>query len=332
MVDRRKRVTSADVARAAGLSRATVSYVLNDAPDRAIPETTRRRVLEAAERLGYTPYAPARMLRSGRSEVVLLVLPDRPQGPVGHAMVEQMAAALAERGLTLVTHLSTERSPRGVWNAIAPAAVVGGMLFTPEQTADMRRAGVEVIVPSDEQAAQLRNGESSWSFRIGRLQAEHLLGQGLERLCYALPPDHRLRDIARQRLNGARKACREAGAAEPAVATVPLEPEAAARIVGGWWSEAEPPSGVCAFNDEVALAVLAGMREHGLRAPADLAVIGADDIAAARLAAPALTTITLDAGKIGSTVAAYVIAALSGDDPGRRPDAESLRVIRRASS
>ncbi|MCW2913478.1 MAG: hypothetical protein JWN52_1546 [Actinomycetia bacterium] len=332
MVDRRKRVTSADVAREAGLSRATVSYVLNDSPDRAIPEATRRRVLEAAERLGYTPYAPARMLRSGRSEVVLLVLPDRPQGPVGHAMVEQMAEALAESGLTLVTHLSTERSPRGVWNAIAPAAVVGGMLFTPEQTADMRRAGVGVIVPSDGQAAQIRGGESSWSFRIGRLQAEHLIERGLHRLCYALPGDPRLQDIARQRLNGARKGCREAEIAEPMVATVPLDPEAAAQIVDGWFSASKAPTGVCAFNDEVALAVLAGMRKHGLSAPADLAVIGADDIAAARLAAPPLTTITLDAGQVGRSVAAYVIAALSGDDPGARPDAETLCVIHRAST
>lgn len=320
-----KRVTSTDVARAAGVSRATVSYVLNDSPDRAIPEATRLKVLAAAERLGYSPYAPARMLRRGRSDVVLLVLPDRPQGPVGHAMIEQMAATLATRGLTLVTHLSTAHGP-GVWNAIAPAAVVGGMLFTPEQTEDMRRAGVGVIVPSDEQAAEVRRGESSWSFRIGQVQAAHLIELGVHPIRYALPDDPRLQDLARQRLAGARKACREAGLPEPETAVIPLDLVEAARLVDGW------SGGVCAFNDEVALAVLGGLRAHGLRAPDDLAVIGADDIPAARLAAPPLTTVTIDAGHIGHNVACYVIAALSGEPPGPRPDADTIRVIPRAST
>ena len=73
---RPRRPTGADVARRAGLSRATVSYVLNDTPHQAIPEPTRQRVLAAAAELGYTPSAAGRALRSGHSEVVLLLLPD----------------------------------------------------------------------------------------------------------------------------------------------------------------------------------------------------------------------------------------------------------------
>src|SRR4051812_43365688 len=78
---RPRRATSADVAREAGVSRATVSYVLNDTPHQKIPEATRRRVLEAAARLGYAPSAAARTLRTGRSDVVLGMLPDWPIGP-----------------------------------------------------------------------------------------------------------------------------------------------------------------------------------------------------------------------------------------------------------
>jgi DNA-binding LacI/PurR family transcriptional regulator len=62
----------------------------------------------------------------------------------------------------------------------------------------------------------------------------------------------------------------------------------------------------------VALAVLAGMRRLGLHAPADLAVIGVDDIPAARLAAPALTTVTTDQAAVATHLAATVLAAITG--------------------
>ena len=81
-------MTSADVAAAAGVSRATVSYVLNGVHDR-ISERTRERVFDAAERLGYVPNAVASALRAGRTEVVLLALPSWPLGPAVAEWVER---------------------------------------------------------------------------------------------------------------------------------------------------------------------------------------------------------------------------------------------------
>ena len=90
----RRRPTSADVATEAGVSRTTVSFVLNGRSDVKIPAETRIRVLEAAERLGYHPHGPARQLAGGRSHTIALVL---------HQTAEQIAAdaVLAEtlRGL-----------------------------------------------------------------------------------------------------------------------------------------------------------------------------------------------------------------------------------------
>src|SRR6185312_14686232 len=97
-----RRVTSADVAREAGLSRATVSYVLNDTPHQKIPDETRQRVLATAARLGYAPSAAARALRSGRSELVLCLLPDWPMGPQVGEMLEHLSSSLAQYGLTFV--------------------------------------------------------------------------------------------------------------------------------------------------------------------------------------------------------------------------------------
>src|ERR1700754_4834591 len=74
----RRRVTAADVARVAGVSRATVGFVLNRTPGQTISASTRERVLEASVRLGYRPNSAAQALASGRSRVILFVLPDWP--------------------------------------------------------------------------------------------------------------------------------------------------------------------------------------------------------------------------------------------------------------
>src|SRR3954470_23628440 len=106
---RLRRITSADVAREAGVSRTTVSYVLNETPHQKIPDATRQRVLDAVARLEYAPSAAARALQSGRSDVVLCLLPDWPIGPTVGALLEYLSAALAEQRLTFVAHARTAR-------------------------------------------------------------------------------------------------------------------------------------------------------------------------------------------------------------------------------
>src|SRR3954454_5418345 len=100
----RRRVTSADVARVAGVSRATVSYVLNDTPHQTISAGTRNRVLAAAARLGYAPSAAARTLRTGRSDLVLCLLPDWPIGQEVCSLLGNLPTALARSGLSFVAH------------------------------------------------------------------------------------------------------------------------------------------------------------------------------------------------------------------------------------
>ena len=91
------------MAAAAGVSRATVSYVLNGVHDR-ISERTRERVYDAAERLGYVPNAVASALRAGRTEVVLLALPSWPLGPAVAEWVSAGVAELERLGYTPLVH------------------------------------------------------------------------------------------------------------------------------------------------------------------------------------------------------------------------------------
>ena len=140
------RLTSADVARESGVSRTTVSYVLNGKEGVAIPEATRQRVRDAAARLGYTPSAAARTLRSGRSDLVLCVLPDWTIGPVIDTLLDHLTTELADRGLSVLVH--HDRGPRPLaelWRAVTPRAVLGLAPFAPDDERAMRQAGIQVV-------------------------------------------------------------------------------------------------------------------------------------------------------------------------------------------
>ena len=320
-----KRSTSADVARAAGVSRTTVSYVLNNRPGESIPEETRRRVHEAARQLDYRPHASARTLAAGRSDVVLLSVPDLPIGSAIVRFIESLASALADRGLTLVTHLAGARGRAltDVCATVDASVVVGFEPFDQDTVQALHRAGAEVVLPSpaDSMPATLS---------IGRIQAEHLIGRGHRRIGYAMPAHPGLRRMAEERLQGVEFACIDVGIDPPVALSTGLEIAEAARAVTRWAALAV--TGVCAFNDETAIAILAGMREQGLAAPADLAVIGADDIPAARLMDPALTTVCFDLREVSRQRAAAVVAGLSGQEPEPDAGASSPRVVQRSST
>lgn len=327
-----RRLTSADVARESGVSRATVSYVLNGAPNQVISERTRRRVIETAERLGYTPHAPARALRSGRSDVVLFLIPEWPIGPAIASLIEHLSSRLADAGLTLVVH-AHPRAARPVselWKAIAPAALINHQALSPAEEAAAKRAGMLVVTP----VFRPHGGKTFRSFqrRIGELQVRHLAEAGHRRLGFALPDDDRLRAFTAPRLEGVTRACAELGLPAPVVLTVPLDAAAAARAVQRWVAGEPPVTGICGYNDEVALAVLAGMRERHLTAPGDLAVIGVDDIPAARLSAPPLTTVATGMAVFGEHLAALVSSSLNGKPRPPRPAEDVLTVIRRQTT
>ncbi|WP_034609769.1 LacI family DNA-binding transcriptional regulator [Cellulomonas sp. URHD0024] len=329
--DRPKRVTSADVAREAGVSRTTVSYVLNGTPHQKIPEATQQRILDVAERLGYAPSAAARALRSGRSDVVLCLLPDWPIGPAMGSLLETLSTSLAAEGLTLYAHPRAAGRPvSAVWRSLGPAAVVLWDELDDSEIAAMRSAGIAVTVallsPTGRRHSELLVPQQ----RIGRVQAEHLAATGHRLIGYAYPDDPRVKGFAEPRLEGVRTACAELGLDAPVVRTVPMDAEAAADAVRAW--VAEGVTGVCAYNDDVALAVLAGTRIAGVAVPGDLALVGVDDIPAAPFASPPLTTVDTEQGVIAEYIAAIVTRAISGKPAPRRPGSDIVHLIRRESA
>ncbi|MBD9726339.1 LacI family DNA-binding transcriptional regulator [Streptomyces caniscabiei] len=329
----RRRVTGADVAREAGVSRATVSYVLNDVPHQKIPEATRQRVWEAAARLGYAPSAAARSLRMGRSEIVLGLLPDWPIEHVLGRFVQQLTNAFAEHGLTFVVHSPARpaRPFRETWKAITPAAVLALDDIPESEAVAMRAAGIEVAVALHGSVQGRYRPPLVSEEPVGEAQARHLVGSH-RRIGYAYPDLPQLVALAEPRLDGVRKVCAELGLPEPDVRTVPVGAGAAMKAVQAWLAADPPVTGICAFNDDVAMSVLVALRSLGLRAPQDLAVIGVDDIPGAALAQPPLTTIVRDTDAIARGLARRIVDTLGGTETGVEPIRVPLRVRDRASA
>ncbi|GAB2889109.1 LacI family DNA-binding transcriptional regulator [Streptomyces deserti] len=310
-----------------------MSYVLNDTPHQKIPEATRRRVWDAAARLGYAPSAAARSLRTGRSGIVLGLLPDWPIEHVLGRLVQQLTNAFAEHELTFLVHSSAHsaRPLREVWKALTPAAVLALGAFPEVEAGAMRAAGVEVVMAVHGSAPEPHHPPLVSEEPIGAAQARYLVTTH-RRLGYAYPDLGRLGVLARSRLDGVRKVCAELGIPDPDVRTVPFHPDGAVEAVKEWLGADPPVTAICAFNDEVALAVLLALRSLGLRAPQDLAVIGVDDIPGAALAQPSLTTIVRDTDAVAGSLARRVVDALERKTVPADPIQDPLSVQVRVSA
>jgi DNA-binding LacI/PurR family transcriptional regulator len=324
-----KRVTAADVARSLGLSRATVGFVLNDTPGQTIPEATRARVLAEAKRLGYRANTAARALASGRSRIILLVLPDWPLDYSMRTHLDEASLVLDHAGYSLVTmtpHPGGHAQP--LWETLRPDVVIGMTPFSAEQLADIRGSGVEHVIPS------VPAGDAGAVGDLGyvdgpRLQVEHLLARGRTRLAFAASPDPRLADLVAQRRGlAAQTVLRDTGSGLAAEAA--WTESDAADLLTAW--RAAGVDGVIAYNDDVAALVLGAALRAGVRVPDELAIVGHDDTPLAHLLVPALSSVRIDTAGIGRYLADLALsAATDTPPPDAGPDTDALLIQRETS-
>jgi DNA-binding LacI/PurR family transcriptional regulator len=300
MSSRQKRVKSTDVAREAGVSQATVSYVLNNDPRQSIPEETRVRVVEAAKRLGYQPYAPARLLRSGKSKIVLVVWQETVIEAAVSGLVEKLAVAVSELGYSLVWQIGDHTNLKALAADLFPAVVVG--LLEKKDTALLQCFRAPLVEFSSPEL--LTQGM--------RLQVEYMTERWSRPLVYATTEKVQLHSIAEQREVSVRLACRDHGLPEPYVQVVPQDREAARDAVRRILAVQPPPLSICAYNDDVALAVLAAVSDLHLRVPDDVAIIGYDNTQMSSLSNPALTSIGGEGFDLAERIVRSVVSVCQG--------------------
>jgi len=317
------RVTGADVARAAGVSQATVSYVLSGNPRQSIPASTRQRILDAAERLGYVPHVSARALRTGQSSVVVFSLPVMPDSPTTSIMIEAASAALDRQGFTLLTYVGGERpSAATLLASVAPAAVLALRPFPSADLAMFRGAGVRLVVPYTQ--ATRDGGWADWIDwgPTAQLQAERLVDQGRRRIGFAVSAEFGDSAVVHRRTATINRVLEEHGLAAVSVRTIPTDPAAIVTALREWREDVPGLDGVCAQTDNIAIGILYAARELGLAVPDDVAVVGADDLPIAAMQTPALTTVRPNNLVLGENIATAVVNYLREDrilETGRNP-------------
>ena len=302
MTERTRRPTSADVARLSGVSRATVSYVLNETAGQRISTETRERVLAAVEELGYVSNRLARALKEGASRIVLLDLWGLPTGESLDRFLVGLDDELSRHGLVLLVHHGhTSSQPiADVAVDVAAFAVISARHLDERSTNALGQARITV--------AQSWYASGTMLPSPVRTQMQFLAAKGHRRILYAAPCQEVLADIAASRHEEACLAAEALDLEPPDRLNVDPDdiPRLASRL-SDLRAGASAPTAVAAYNDDTALGVLSAMRSVGLSAPADLAVIGLDDVPHARLWVPALTTVRVGVEEGGRALAMSLI-------------------------
>ncbi|WP_310728046.1 LacI family DNA-binding transcriptional regulator [Streptomyces sp. N2A] len=326
--------TSAAVARLAGVSRATVSYVLNGQAEGRVGARTQARVRAAAEELGYVPHAAARTLRAGRGSIVLLAVPADTVpafGPLFTRFLAGFQTALHGLGYTGVLHGAPAASPMAAaraWAELRPAAVLalhGPPLDAPAVEL-LHRAGTAAVLTHGPSAPPGAHALLLDQREAGRRAGEHLLAGGRRRIGVVRPADPGLAELAGPRLAGVREAAADRPGAEVHPLDLELTEESAARLAADW--SGPGLDGVFAYNDEYAMLLMRALQDAGHTigtGPDEIGVVGADDLLLARLLRPRLTSVRAEITP-PDRIAALVAALIR--DPDRAPAVHRLGTFR----
>ena len=332
---RPKPPTMRQVAALANVSVQTVSAVVNSKP--GITEETSARVLEVIKQLGYRPDYTARSLRSGRRRTIALFVSNVANSVLGRmASAAEDYAYAADYNLVLYnTHDDAEREMAYV-NMAAQRSVDGVLFVAAEQPHKARHILDAVGIPSvivdripegyDGPFVGLDN------VRAGQLAAEHLLSLGHTRLAHiAAPPGPRL---SRERQTGFAQAVHSAGiAAEVLIentADFGCQPgyEAMQRLL----RQRSVPTAVFAATDLAAIGAMAAIHQAGLQVPADISVVGLDNIEVSAFQSPPLTTIRQFLTQMAALGVQMLLDILAGREPAQPQVALEPALIVRQST
>lgn len=311
------RPTSRDVARAAGVSQATVSLVLGGKWRGRVSERTADAVRDAARELGYRPNLAARNLRLGRTRTALLVVPALTNEFFARVYTGAASVA-AERGFGVVVYPAPDvhgraRDPFGSARAALDGVIASSMAT--EVLGALHSSGLPLVMldsdPADGTAAAQINVDIADGMRR---VAGHLLALGHRRFLHLASSVRSWTfDVRARALAGTLAAAPDASVrtVHTELAVDPARAAAEAALGGP-----DPlPTAIVCDSDMIAAGACKAVRRRGLRVPDHVSVTGFDDLTLATALEPELTTVALPAERVGERGMTALIAAIDGGAP-----------------
>nr|WP_084546491.1 LacI family DNA-binding transcriptional regulator [Glycomyces arizonensis] len=317
-VRRERRPTLEEVAERAGVSRATVSRVVNG--QTSVAEPLRKAVEAAAAEMGYVPHAAARSLVTHRTDSIALIVPESPTRVFSDdqffpSVIRGVATELDAAGKLLVLMTTGSNEGRARVERYAIGGHVDGVMFASLHDADplpelMLRRGVPVVCNGF-----LPHSSAPWIDvdHVGgvRTAVEHLIAAGRRKIATITGPQDM--SAGRARLEGYRRALAPTGQ-RAVVAIGDFTAQSGVEAMRQLLADEPDLDAVFVASDLMAHGALTALRESGRTVPGDVAVIGFDDIALASYCEPPLTTVRQPITEIGRTLARHMLRLLGGEE------------------
>ncbi|QAY64913.1 LacI family transcriptional regulator [Xylanimonas allomyrinae] len=326
------RVTITDVARAAGVSVATVSKVVNGRY--GVAATTAERVLEVVAHLGYETSLVASSLRRSRTNVIGILLAGF--DPFATEILKGISAEAVGKGYELLAYSGAISDDNAVgWerrslSRLGGTLIDGAIILTP--TVNVPTASVPVVAVDPHTGSGGPSTVDCDNIEGARAATRHLIDLGHRRIAHVRGRTDL--ESARLREQGYRESLEDAG--------IPYDPDLVrdGGYRAAWATDAarellsldDPPTAIFAANDLSAFGVMEVARERGLRVPQDLSVVGFDDIPEAASASPRLTTIAQPLQEMGMRAVTMLIALLEGRRIETHVQLPSQLVIRKSTA
>ena len=306
-----------DVAKRANVSRATVSYVLNGTPGARISPETRERVLKAASELGYIPHKIASSLRSGHSDLVLLPFFDWPYNQNSIDFLRHLALELEQFGYSVMLRFFSSRDRKSLAQKIASFHPVGMITvageFSKKDVNILSRNGVRAILAYGAAPSEFIPSVSIDFTSVGECVGAYFASKGHQHIAAIVPRDPRILRLGLQRLEGLERC---ASPHRLNVERVDLDFNSSeAASLAAKWKKGQHPSAVFTYNDEYGMLVMSALQDAGLDIPADIALVGCDDLPLCEILRPRLSSVNLGSSSPAREIAAYFNQSIQGQEP-----------------
>jgi DNA-binding LacI/PurR family transcriptional regulator len=317
----KKRSTSLDVAKLAGVSRTTVSFVLNDVPSVSISAATRKRVLDAAKKLNYSPNVAGKKLVSGKSYTIGLVLCQSPEQIFTDAFLPQVILGVEQAAIQQGFHVllkPVDPNDTGGYARLITENHVDGILLSGPREDDtalmkLHQQRVPVLL-----MGQLPNTDIPFvdvdATAGAELAVNHLIERGHQ--CIGMITNAPLSyTSAQQRRDGYTRALKQANLPvdKKLIQEGNYTPGSGFEAMKALLALTPRVTAVFVASDVVAMGAMLAIKEAGLRIPNDIALVGFDDIPLAEYYDPPLTTIHLPAFGLGWAGGERLIRIIQGE-------------------